>query len=233
MRAGNHNHIGEDQQFNTTVSQTNWGAVISGATVQYDFAAENNLGELGYNHPGMSRICILSASAAGILHKLISGSAAFGQLPFGGFSLTTVVLLQNLSAAGQEFFVRVGVGLSSSNAVPSIGTYFLYNHGVNGGAWTPVIRRAGTGSETRVPNVSIPVSVNTWYKLNILALPNYQSVIFSVNDTVIGNIATDSSMPQKGDKVGLFNGMYAVSGATQRCMFVDMIDYVPNFGIGR
>lgn len=233
VRAAPHNHIGDDNWFNTTTGQLTYLAFASGGIAQLDPTSEAALGSLAVNHPGLCRIDCGSSFAA-ICRMTGTGGLGYAQLPQGGFVFTSVYLLTTLSVAGQQFTVRQGIGVvPNANAVPALGIYFLYTHTTNGGAWTPVIRRGGAGSESLVPSVSVPVAANTWYKLGITALPNYQSVMFYVNDVLIATLATGATMPQTGDLYGWFAQTTAQSGVTSRNTWLDVMDFQPNFGIGR
>jgi len=128
-----------------------------------------------------------------------------------------VLLLNNLSTAGEDFTIVSGYGDVLTVAAQNDGIFFRYNHAVNGGKWQLV---AEVGGVETVADSGILVAVNTWYNLRIETYGT-DSATFYIDDVNVGTINT--GLPTTSSYVGVNCGIFKSVGTASRAYRIDWI----------
>jgi len=68
------------------------------------------------------------------------------------------------------------------------GVFFYYSNTENSGRWRGVTRNASTST---VVDSTVTVAANTWYKLRFVSSGNGSTVIFYVDDVLIGTSSSN------------------------------------------
>jgi len=175
------------------------------------------------NHPG---IISWSASAIGDRRGLYQGVSGI-RLGGGTFRWTAIVFLPTLSAAGNRYVFRIGLGDNIAGAEHTDGVYFEYSDNLSAGDWRGVTANNNVRTYT---DLGLAVAANTWYKLQFDVNSNGSSVRFYIDGvyraTVNANIPTAA-----GRECGANGYIVKSTGGGARIVYIDLIDFT--YGISR
>lgn len=165
-----------------------------------------------------------------------TGTVATGRCGIDGYNAAVIkgvadttffarAVLPVLSDNTNNYTVRIGfntVLVGDGN-----GTYFRYNHAVNGGRWQYVTRQGATETAT---DTGIAVVAGTWYRLESLLPIAGTSAIGSINGTVVATNTTNLPL----GAIGVCGFIQKTVGTTSRQMNLDYIGLTSIFsGTGR
>lgn len=237
---------GDGVSGNPTISATGMTGGSSNVVIYDDFICSNSssssplFSEIGWviangssansvaigtptaDHPGVVQTTCNSGSSAasGIIVGQGHTSIVSRGIILGGGEITysTVINLSVLGVLNQDYNAYLGIGdLSDAATEVTNGVYFHYTRLTNSGNW--VGKTASGGSRNSV-NSSVAASTN-WVKLGFVINAAASSVEFFINGVSIGTQA--STIPTTD--IGFFYQMDNISGANNKTMSIDLLNY--------
>lgn len=167
------------------------------------------------DHPGQIR-GQTGTTTTGIWTKYAAQPIIFGN----GFNFKTSIRLVDLSTAGEEFDLRVGIKEDVTTGVQSHGIYFLYDRNANTN-WLAV---CDDDTGTTTTDTGVAVVEDAWVNLSITMNSSYTSCDFSINGTSVATNSTVANFPDSGTDVGYAQvSMEKSAGTTSRLTYVDYI----------
>ena len=164
-----------------------------------------------------------------------TGTTNVGSAAFGTGTATWVVptlaqytyegrhALEAISDGTETFTARLGFGnfyLSTGDS--SRGIYFRYSHGVNGGKWQAVLRKASADAET----ADTGIAGDTIYHIFKITLNEAATIVtFEIDGAVVATMNTLANIPAIADTMGVGAHIVKSAGNTQRNFSTDYLWY--------
>lgn len=181
--------------------------------------------EAGYtstsNNPGIVSISANanSPTSMGLIqgpYRSPVGGSTNITLGGGVLTYTTYLRLSQISATGQVYVCRFGLGdCATGSTESSNGVYFTCTSTVNSNQWVGVT--ANGGSRTSV-NSSVTATTN-YTKFSFVVNAAASSVEFFINGASIGTSSTNIPTGQ----IGMYYQMNQVSGADFKFLYIDYV----------
>ncbi len=208
--------------------QSKLGWVATGATiVEWN---PNITTEAG--HPGIVRIQNTGANQTGTLalgvHAGTPNDGAGLTLGAGILTITWIAKLVQLSSAGDNFTINLGIGIgaavSGASAGQAItdGMFFSYNHAVNGGSWTITNRDTSVDTTANTNNLAD----TDWHRFDVVVNAAATSVAYYIDGVQVTNSPIATNIPTSTD-LGAIAQSVKTSHTTTTDFYVDLcvIDY--------
>lgn len=170
---------GSNQANNTFDGDMLWAIKTSGAAS----GTSANTAKVDSNHPGVAKV----QSAAGGGNYALMFQNPFIILGGGVVTYETLVQVETLATAGNDYTCRIGFGDSTTGADNANGAYFEYNRGTSAN-W--IIKTASASTRTST-TTSTAVSAGSWVKLKIVINAAASSIEFFINGSSVGTITTN------------------------------------------
>jgi hypothetical protein len=178
------NERDEVQDFLTDdVSHVGWEATVGGAGASVDLGNAHS----DNNHDGIVELSSGTTGAGfAVIHK--SNSAATGFILGGGRRFfETLVRIDDLSIAAQEYVLHLGFGGTNDGSEHDDGVYFTYDRTVNVN-W---LLKAADGGVITAIDSGVAVATGGWVKLRTEVSADGTSVEYFINDVSVGNIGVN------------------------------------------
>ena len=202
----------------TPFSQLGWSVTnTNGAPSVSSQAAVDN------GHPGIANLSTGTNANGDCSLNLQTNAMLLGG---GVVNMESLVYFPVLSVAGQDYFVRIGLGDGTTPTVNN-GVYLQYRRTVAGNFWEYGTTNGGTPT---LNTSSVAVAATTWYKISLVINATASSVSFAVNGTSLGSITTN--IPTT-NPCGPMIQIAKDSGATARSMYVDYYKLTQRFTTSR
>jgi hypothetical protein len=129
-----------------------------------------------------------------------------------------VKLPTTLSDGTDNYIVRCGLGQSTSGDGNN-GAFFKYNHALNGGDWTFVMRAAG--ADVLSIDTNTAAQANTWVRLKFTIAASTQAAEVFINGTSVGSGTPSSTIGSQ--LVGLMFQVVKSAGTTTEHFYIDSL----------
>jgi hypothetical protein len=170
------------------------------------------------DHPGVWRVsCGTTSTGFANLNHVQSTSWFYfndGALIFEAW----VKLPTSLSDGTDNYIVRCGLGQSTSGDGNN-GAFFKYNHALNGGDWTFVMRAAG--ADVLSIDTNTAAAANTWVRLKFTIAASTQAAEVFINGTSVGSGTPSSTIGSQ--LVGLMFQVVKSAGTTTEHFYIDSL----------
>ena len=170
------------------------------------------------DHPGVWRVsCGTTTTGFANLNHVQSTSWFYfndGAIVFEAW----VKLPTSLSDGTDNYIVRSGLGQSTSGDGNN-GAFFKYNHALNSGNWT-FIMRAG-GADVLSINTGTAAAANTWVRLKFTIAASTQAAEVFINGTSVGSGTPSSTIGSQ--LVGLMHQVVKSAGTTTEHFYIDSL----------
>lgn len=198
-------HTANISGYNYTISNSGTG---SGGSSQASEA----------DHPGVWRVsCGTTSTGFANLNHVQSTSWFYfndGAITFEAW----VKLPSTLSDGTDNYIVRSGLGQSTSGDGNN-GAFFKYNHALNSGNWTFIMRAAG--ADVLSINTSTAAQANTWVRLKFTVAASTQAAEVFINGTSVGSGTPSSTIGAQ--LVGLMHQVVKSAGTTTEHFYIDSL----------
>jgi hypothetical protein len=170
------------------------------------------------DHPGVWRVsCGTTSTGFANLNHVQSTSWFYfndGAIVFEAW----VKLPTTLSDGTDNYIVRCGLGQSTSGDGNN-GAFFKYNHALNGGDWTFVMRAAG--ADVLSIDTNTAAAANTWVRLKFTIAASTQVAEVFINGTSVGSGTPSSTIGSQ--LVGLMFQVVKSAGTTTEHFYIDSL----------
>jgi hypothetical protein len=170
------------------------------------------------DHPGVWRVsCGTTSTGFANLNHVQSTSWFYfndGAIIFEAW----VKLPTSLSDGTDNYIVRSGLGQSTSGDGNN-GAFFKYNHALNGGDWTFVMRAAG--ADVLSIDTNTAAQANTWVRLKFTIAASTQAAEVFINGTSVGSGTPSSTIGSQ--LVGLMHQVVKSAGTTTEHFYIDSL----------
>jgi len=170
------------------------------------------------DHPGVWRVsCGTTSTGFANLNHVQSTSWFYfndGAIVFEAW----VKLPTTLSDGTDNYIVRCGLGQSTSGDGNN-GAFFKYNHALNGGDWTFVMRAAG--ADVLSIDTNTAAAANTWVRLKFTIAASTQAAEVFINGTSVGSGTPSSTIGSQ--LVGLMFQVVKSAGTTTEHFYIDSL----------
>lgn len=163
------------------------------------------------NHPG---IVAFSTSTSATGSAFARSDITSFDLSSGSHTNEWLVRITTLSDDTENFIARCGFA-DGSQAAPTDGACFIYNHSTNSGAWTAMV--AGASSATYA-STGLNASAGTWVKLRV-GVSGGTAYFFT--NGVLATSITGANVPAAGEVTGIACGITKYAGTTARTEDLD------------
>ncbi len=202
--------IQDDWISSTFLGQLGWtNLAVSGGTTSL-VTAESN-------HQGILSLSTGSSSSSGYSTVYLGTNTIY--LGNGTLDLEFLIRIPTLSAAGERYSVRIGLG-DSNNADHSNGIWFEYSEATSAN-WLLCVNNASSASKT---TSSTAVGENTWIKLKISINAAASLITYYVNGTSIGTKTTGFSTSGFGPRMHIVKSVGTAARTIQFDYF--LMDYI-------
>jgi len=170
------------------------------------------------DHPGVWRVsCGTTSTGFANLNHVQSTSWFYfndGAIIFEAW----VKLPTTLSDGTDNYIVRCGLGQSTSGDGNN-GAFFKYNHALNGGDWTFIMRAAG--ADVLSIDTNTAAQANTWVRLKFTIAASTQAAEVFINGTSVGSGTPSSTIGSQ--LVGLMHQVVKSAGTTTEHFYIDSL----------
>ncbi len=170
------------------------------------------------DHPGVWRVsCGTTSTGFANLNHVQSTSWFYfndGAIVFEAW----VKLPTTLSDGTDNYIVRSGLGQSTSGDGNN-GAFFKYNHALNSGNWTFIMRAAG--ADVLSINTNTAAAANTWVRLKFTIAASTQAAEVFINGTSVGSGTPSSTIGSQ--LVGLMHQVVKSAGTTTEHFYIDSL----------
>jgi hypothetical protein len=170
------------------------------------------------DHPGVWRVsCGTTSTGFANLNHVQSTSWFYfndGAIVFEAW----VKLPTTLSDGTDNYIVRCGLGQSTSGDGNN-GAFFKYNHALNSGNWTFIMRAAG--ADVLSINTGTAAAANTWVRLKFTIAASTQAAEVFINGTSVGSGTPSSTIGSQ--LVGLMHQVVKSAGTTTEHFYIDSL----------